>query len=135
LFFVRLLALGILAGACSGQPAPERPECIELEASCSPLYQPIFDELFTRTLKPTCGQGGGSCHGADGARGGLVFDDPDEAYALLKQGRLVPFDAACSEIVVRTHDLGQDWSMPPGQPLSEAERCVIRLWVEQGANR
>jgi hypothetical protein len=129
------IAAGFVALACSAEPEPERPDCIELSPSCDPLYQPIFDELFTRTLKPTCAQGGGSCHGADGARGGLVFEDPDEAFALLHDGRLVPGDAACSEIVVRTHDTGKAWSMPPGEPLLEAERCVIRRWIEAGAVR
>jgi hypothetical protein len=131
-----MLALGMLSAACSPEAdEPTRPSCIELAPTCSPLYEPTFDELFSRTLAPTCGQGGGSCHGADGQKGGLVFADPVEAHALLtaSDGPVVPGNAACSEMVVRTHDLGQPWSMPPGQPLLEAERCVIRLWVEQGA--
>lgn len=132
---MQALASALIALGCSAESEPERPGCIELSPSCAPLYEPIFDELFTRTLKPTCAQGGGSCHGPDGARGGLVFEDPDEAFALLHAGRLVAGDAACSEIVVRTHDTGKSWSMPPGQPLSESERCVIRRWIEAGAVR
>jgi hypothetical protein len=26
-------------------------------------------------------------------------------------------------------------TMPPGAPLSEAERCVFRLWIADGARR
>lgn len=126
-----------LGATCACSPAddePARPECTELSAGCAPLYAPTFDELFTRTLKPTCAQGGGSCHGPGGAQGGLVFDDADTAHDLLRS-RLVAGDPACSEIVVRTHVAGQPWSMPPGQPLSEGERCVIRQWIELGAMR
>ena len=133
-----LAAVAVLSLSCSSAEDPEQmPSCVELASDCSPLYSPTFDELFTRTLEPTCGQGGGSCHGPDGKQGGLVFADPDEAHALLTgaEARVVPNDAACSEIVVRTHQSGKPWSMPPGNPLSEAERCVIRKWVELGALR
>jgi hypothetical protein len=132
----------VLACCCSCSPTDEepRPRCIELSPSCTPLYTPSFDELFTRTLMPTCGQGGSSCHGPDGAKGGLVFAEADTAYALLTgqsgaKPRVVAGDPGCSEIVVRTHRAGEPWSMPPGQPLSENERCVIRQWIEQGAVR
>jgi hypothetical protein len=130
-----------MLSACVGcSPADEEsmPSCIELSASCAPLYAPIFDELFTRTLQPTCGQGGSSCHGPAGQSGGLSMSDADSTWAELtgqNDARLVPGDPGCSELVVRTHSAGESWSMPPGQPLSEGERCVIRQWIEQGAKR
>ncbi len=135
-----VLLIWAAAGCADGAAEAEQPRCISLEPSCSPLYTPSFDELFTRTLKPTCAQGGASCHGPSGAQGGLVFDDPDAAWAQLtgqngEQPRAVAGDPACSEVVVRTHVSKEPWSMPPGQPLSEETQCVIRLWIEQGAER
>lgn len=137
---MRLCALLVLAClpavgcASADEGAEQMPSCVELSASCDPLYAPVFDELFARTLKPTCAQGGGSCHGPDGQQGGLVLADADAAHSLLAT-RLVPGDAACSELVVRTHQAGRPWSMPPGSSLSEQERCVIRRWIELGAAR
>lgn len=137
----RAFALSILIAAmsgCSSSDEEPMPGCIELTPSCAPLYAPTFDELFTRTLRPTCGQAGSSCHAAEGANGDLVFADANQAYAALTSGekpRVVPGDPACSEIVVRTHRAGEPWSMPPGQALSEGEQCVIRQWIEQGALR
>ena len=133
-----LAAVAVLSLSCSSaDDAEQMPSCIDLPPDCSPLYTPTFDELFTRTLMPTCGQGGGSCHGPDGQQGGLVFASADEAFALLTgaDARVVPGNPACSEIVVRTHQTGKPWSMPPGNPLIEAERCVIGKWVEMGALR
>lgn len=137
---VSVACLSFVLGCSDDGADAERPQCIELAESCAPLYAPTFDELFARTLGPTCAQGGASCHGPAGAKGGLVLDEPDAAHAALTganggEPRAVAGDPACSEIVVRTHRSGESWSMPPGQPLSEAERCVIRLWIEQGAAR
>jgi hypothetical protein len=133
------LAVAVLmANACSGDVEEPMPECIDLAERCDPLYEPTFDNLFARTLKPTCAQVGGSCHGPDGAKGGLVFDDPDAAYSMLVEGssaRVQPADPACSELVVRTHSPGKPWAMPPGEPLSSQEQCGIRQWVERGALR
>ena len=113
---------------------PPRFECVEdLDLDCTPLYEPTFDAVYAETLEPTCGQGSFSCHSSGGARGGLVFEDPDESYDLLLDGRVVPGDAACSLLVIRLeHDR---FEMPPGEPLSEEERCAIRQWVAAGAHR
>ncbi len=112
------------------------PACFDVPATCSPLYQPIFDEIHKRTLLPTCAQGGASCHSDEGKRGGLALEDVDAAFAaLVDGGRVTAGDAPCSEMIVRTHQTGKDWSMPPRRPLSAEERCVLRLWVEQGAKR
>ena len=130
------LLFAILCAGCGADSPDPRPACIDLPLSCSPLYQPLFDEIHKRTLLPTCAEGGASCHSAEGKRGGLALEDIDVAYAaLLDGGRVTRGDASCSEMIVRTHQGGKDWSMPPGRPLSAEERCVLRLWVEQGAAR
>ncbi len=123
---------------CSAEPDAGLPECTTLPETCSPLYPPTFDEVFTRTLVPTCGQADGVCHSVEHARGGLAFDatDPDAGYAaLLEKDRVRPGDAACSEFIVRVHVTGRSGSMPPGTALSPEEACALRLWVEKGAER
>src|SRR5262245_49672111 len=90
-----LLAGGVaVAIGCSGGE-PSLPCVANLDLGCAPLYAPTYDQIFTRTLHPTCAQAGGSCHAAAGAQGGLVFEDENAAYALLlgeteKRARVVP---------------------------------------------
>jgi hypothetical protein len=130
----------VLTAGCSSEP--ERPECIDLPATCSSPYQTVtFDILYNDILQPTCGKLQ-SCHGSP--QGGLVFTNIDQSYDLLvgnvggkarvKQGGGLD-NAKCSELVVRTSDVGKDWSMPPGTPLDPPSRCAIRQWVEAGALR
>jgi hypothetical protein len=131
-----MLLASILCAACSADASKPRPACVDLAATCAPLYEPRFDEIHKRTLLPTCAQGGASCHSDEGKRGGLALEDIDGAYtSLVDGGRVTAGDASCSEMIVRTHLGGEDWSMPPRRPLSPEERCVLRLWVEQGAAR
>jgi hypothetical protein len=128
----------VLSVAACGDDALE---CVELPADCAPLYPPTYDELFARTFEPTCGQAGSFCHAAEGARAGLVFAEPDEAYELLNRsersgGSLVRAgDAACSPLMLRLSAEDPSFSMPPGTRLSEQERCVVQQWIEQGAAR
>jgi hypothetical protein len=112
-------------------------ECVEdLPASCTPLYDPTFDNVFNNTLRPTCAAPGASCHSAAGERGGLVFEDPDRSYELLVgEERALAGDAACSEMVVRIESDDPDVVMPPGAPLAAAERCAIAQWIAAGAPR
>ena len=126
----------------NGEPSPTRPACLSAvdTEQCSPLYPPEFPELFTAVFSQTCASGGGTCHGPTGRQGGLVFADENEAYDLLlgQQGnktRVIPGDAACSELIVRLDSAGEPWSMPPGAPLSEGARCSIRRWIALGAPR
>jgi hypothetical protein len=135
------LALALLACGCggSGDTEPE-PQCsTNIDLACKPLYTPTFDQVYTRTLQPTCAQAGGSCHSAEGAMGALVFADPDAAYAALlgqsgAEPRVVAGDAACSLITGRLYDTGSR-VMPPGSPLADAERCAVVLWIQNGAKR
>ncbi|HET6610506.1 MAG TPA: c-type cytochrome domain-containing protein [Kofleriaceae bacterium] len=139
--FVWLFAafsVAALAG-CPGPDDPGTPECVTVDPSCAPLYQPVYDEIFTRTLAPTCGVAGNSCHSSEGRKNGLAFADPDEAFDLLLGSdghpRVSPGDPECSLIVERLASSDPDFQMPPGAPLSAAEQCVIQQWIADGAKR
>ena len=112
----------------------------DLNLGCSPLYPASFDQIYSRTLHKTCAASGSACHATAGNQGGLAFDDPDTAYALLlgTQGgraRVIAKDPACSVLVERLELPSPKQQMPPGNPLSAAERCAIEQWIENGAVR
>lgn len=132
----RLAALACLA-VLAGCPADDEVVCAEIDVTtCTPTYTPTFDNVFSRTLQPTCGVAGGSCHGPDGAKGGLVLAEADAAHAALLDGRVEPGDAACSLIVRRLESTDRGFRMPPGSSaLSAGERCAIEQWIEAGAAR
>lgn len=126
----------LLAAACG----PGDLECVEVSATCNPTHAPSYDEIFTRILEPRCGVEGGACHAQEGAKGGLVLDgDADQSYQLLLdegEGRVIPGDPGCSEMVIRLEALGRPGIlMPPGMPLSAGERCTIIQWIDMGAPR
>jgi hypothetical protein len=130
---MRLVALSLLVIACGDEPAPN---CFQLEADCSPLYEPIFEQVYTNTLARSCGVGIGSCHAATGAKGDLVLDDADIAHAqLMLNDRVIPGDAACSMLIKRLDHETPSLVMPPGAKLSAAEICSVRKWIEAGAQR
>jgi len=124
-----VLVLALAATSCSGN------ECVEVSADCAALYPATFDDIFQRTLVPTCAAGGSSCHSAAGAQGGLVFADADASYQALLDGRVAPGDPGCSLIVQRLESKEADFQMPPGLPLSPEERCVFVRWIAEGAPR
>ena len=123
----------LLSTGCSGDDG----SCIEVTADCAPLYQPTFDNVFSRTLQPTCGIAGASCHASEGAQGGIVFDTIDQSYQLIVTDRALvdTTDIGCSDLLRRTESTDSSFVMPPGGQLSEAERCAIRQWVDNGAAR
>ena len=129
------LAVGVLAGCPSDEPPP----CIEAElidTSCAPGYVPTFTNVYNNTLEQGCGSTRSSCHSGAGRAGGLSFQDQATAYTQLldvAQGRVKPGDPACSEMIVRTSSPGEDYQMPPGDPLSLPARCALIHWVQQGA--
>jgi hypothetical protein len=132
------LLIGLLF-SCGGSMSNE---CVTgLPSSCSALYQPTFDQVYQRTLIPTCALGA-QCHGAasQGRNGGLFYTDPDQAYALLTgktdgRARVSPGNPACSIMIERLEASDPARVMPPGQPLSAAELCAIRTWIQNGAAR
>jgi hypothetical protein len=129
----------ILCACSSPAPAgPDEPACVSnMATDCSPLYTPTYDEVFTRTLKPTCGRSGASCHGPGGAQGGLKIDEADSTYESLVHGsaaRVRPGDPACSPVIKRLFATDES-VMPPGRALSPEEKCSIVQWIAQGATR
>jgi cytochrome c551/c552 len=122
-----LIAAGM---SCTSDPPPA---CIAVEPTCAPLYEPTFDNVYTHTLRDTCGSMLSSCHSAAGKQGGMSFEDEAHAYAALLGGRVVPGNPGCSKMIVRTDSPGAGYQMPPGDPLSEPERCALIQWVLAGA--
>lgn len=139
--FWRLAALtsvGVLAGCTHGPP----PCVAGLSLDCRPLYDPpIFQTLFDQTFHPTCATGTTTCHTPEGAKKGLVFQDADDAYALLlaprdADPRVLPADPACSTLMIRLSSTDPGYRMPPGPtPLSAAALCAVAQWIAAGAAR
>ncbi|MBX7080242.1 MAG: hypothetical protein K1X88_13690 [Nannocystaceae bacterium] len=149
------LAAACLLGAVLGTPGCDGddggddgeqplPRCVEVDTACAPLYQPVYDEIYTRTLVAKCATGGGSCHASGDALGaadnGLAFVDADASHALLTQDRgddtfVAAGDPGCSGLMVRLTIDDAVRGMPPGAPLAEGERCTIAQWIEAGAPR
>jgi len=123
----------VLTLACAGCPSDDPPECVEVDLTCAPLYVPTFDNVYANTLTDGCGGERAACHSAAGRNGGMSFEDPTTAHAALLAGRVVPGNAACSEMIVRTESVGESFQMPPGSALPEAERCALIQWVQRGA--
>ncbi len=135
--------------ACDGNAddtdEPEAPACVEVAPeSCTPLYTPTFDEVFARTLTPSCATGGGACHASATATGAAAndffVDDADATFARLLEPRgdatfVVAGDAACSSLVVRLLVDDTTLRMPLGTVLSGAEICSVAQWIEDGATR
>lgn len=127
-----------LIAVLSGCPAGEEPPTCTTPppASCAPLYEPTFTQIFTRTLQPSCGLSGSSCHADDGRQGGLVFVREQESYDLLvAKGKVRPGDPSCSDLMVRLLSSDPFARMPPGKALDPGAQCAIRLWIEAGAKR
>jgi hypothetical protein len=137
---VAVLAV-VPAAACG--PDADALHCVDdLSLDCQPLHDPpTFDAIFDGTLHPTCASGHGTCHSGDAAKAGLVFEDPDDAYAALLgtaggRARAIPGDPACSLLVERLSTSNERLRMPPGPtPLSGPELCTIVLWIADGAER
>lgn len=138
--------LVLQASACDGgDDEPQAPACVEVDPQgCAPLYSPSFDEVFTRTLMPSCATGGGSCHGNAQASGaaahGLFVDTADDTFTRLLEDRgdatfVIGGDAACSPLVVRLLVDDDALRMPVGSALPAGEICSVAQWVDSGAVR
>lgn len=131
-----LAGVGLAAGLAGGVPgctSDPPPACITVDTTCAPLYAPTFDNIYAMTLRDTCGSQRVSCHSAASRSGGMSFEDQAHAFDALRSGRVMPGDPACSKMIVRTDSPGASYQMPPGDPLSAAERCVLIQWVLAGA--
>jgi len=144
-----LPALALCAVACGGDPEPcDSP--VELTSSPTPGAHASAEDVAP-ILERSCALGG--CHLSGPGAGGLVLGrstaawraalvnvpsqqsptmmlvapgDPDRSWLVAKlRGALCA--AACDR------ELGCGGPMPPGEPLSEAERATIIAWIADGA--
>ena len=127
------MAIAGLATGCPSSPPSQPPSCLTVDTSCSPLYTPTVDNIYTLTLRDTCGSQRVSCHSAAGKQGGMSFEDEQHAFDALHDGRVMPGNPGCSKMIVRTDSPGASYQMPPGDALSEPERCALIQWVQGGA--
>jgi hypothetical protein len=127
----RMCLVVALAAGCPGNDSP--PECITFDTACQPLYVPTFENVYNNTLQNTCGSARNSCHSAAGRAGGMSFEDPATAHAALLAGRVIPNNAACSEVIVRTGSPGESYQMPPGSAIPANEVCALAQWIQAGA--
>lgn len=124
----------LLVCALAGCPSEPPPACKAVDTSCAPGYVPSFDNVYANTIEQKCGSTMSACHSAAGRAGNLSFETQAVAHAqLMLAGRVKPGDPGCSEMIVRTDSPGKDYQMPPGDPLSEPERCALIQWVQAGA--
>jgi len=140
---------GAIACGTNDDEARPVPLCLTqpADATCTDVaygihngtISPTFNEIFTRTLKPSCGSNG-SCHAGPTAQNGLQLDDEATAYQDLMSGnaagttaRVIPNDVKCGELIVRLETPNETWTMPKGGHLPENLLCVIRHWIADGA--
>jgi len=128
--------------SCSSDPAASPRACVPVapekaSAACTPLYEPSYANVFSKTLQPTCAKSGVSCHASTGKQGGVAFDDADVAYTqLLDTTQAVRAgDPACSAIVARVVATDGNVRMPPGRSIDPGEQCAIIQWIANGAKR
>src|SRR4051812_29616258 len=95
---------------------------------------------YRRDILPILSDRCFKCHGPDSAtrKAGLRLDQPDAAKAVLDSGAtaIVPGKSTESALVERITSKDPDEMMPPpdsGKVLSDAERALLRRWIEQGA--
>ncbi|MGY8671997.1 MAG: PSD1 and planctomycete cytochrome C domain-containing protein [Verrucomicrobiia bacterium] len=89
---------------------------------------------FNRDLRPVLSDKCFFCHGPDGKHreAGLRLD----VGAAAKKEAIVPGNADASPLIGRIFSHDQDELMPPpesGKRLSDAEKAMIRDWINQGA--
>lgn len=141
--FMRAALLGTLGILLACGTDPPEDSCVTtVRLDCSPQYSPaVYTTIFEKILRPTCASGRGTCHTADAAKGGLVFEDAETAYALLlgqRDGRVrvSPGDPSCSLLSKRLRASNPSRRMPPGPVgLSDGEVCTIARWIADGAVR
>jgi hypothetical protein len=129
--------------ACGDDASVGTEGCLDpLPLDCAPSYEPTYDMIFTNALR-SCGASStlGSCHSAEGSKGGLVLSNPDTAYDHLLgtfdgRARVKPGNPECSILMKRLESDDPDFRMPVGrEPLAEGQLCAIRQWIARGAAR
>ena len=111
-FLLALYLIFILTNSCQNEGIPAD----QFEQIC-------FTEQVLPIFQNSCSTTG--CHD-NGGVGGYMFTD----YINIMKA-VIPGDADKSkayQAITSTFQL-----MPPGNPLPEGKRAIIRLWIEQGA--
>jgi len=131
-----LSVLSLALIACNGDDSGGSACLPQLELECVSSYDPTFDNFYAFEISQTCGANGSLCHAPAGNKGNLTLGDPDDAYdALVGGGLVVPGDPECSVLIQRLESDDPNFVMPQGRRLSAEERCAIRQWVANGAER
>src|SRR4051812_46076337 len=97
-----LISLPMLAlAACPNDD--EAPPVVCLEAgslgTCTPAYDPTYDNVYASTFQPTCAKSGFSCHSPEGHQGGLNFFDKEAVYGQLLDHAVKAGSPECSNLV------------------------------------
>jgi mono/diheme cytochrome c family protein len=95
---------------------------------------------YNRDIRPILAANCFACHGFDahGRKAGLRLDRAEFAYKLTEDELtpIKPGDLAASEVWARITSTDPDEQMPPPsshRTLTDAQRDLIRRWIEQGA--
>ena len=139
---VAVLGLSVGCDGSTEDPGLDGSTCLDaLPRDCQPLW-PNYDAIYDNLLIKRCGapSTGTACHGADGAKSGLVLSDRDAAYDALLSGsngpaRVIPGDPECSVLVQRLLDPDPTRRMPLGSKLADNESCSVIRWIAEGAAR
>jgi len=146
--FIPVVLCLLAASACGGDDAPADGgggsgggTCIDpVSRECDLAFPATYDRFYDELLGSTCAAGGASCHGPDGAMGGLVLADREMAHDYLLgnvdgRARVVPGDPECSPLVARIESDDPEFQMPPLAKLTAEQRCSIIQWIDMGAER
>jgi hypothetical protein len=96
------------------------------ESEISSLDVVCFDSLVLPIFQSSCGISG--CHDGTGEDAGYYLRN----YNGIMEG-ITPYDPEGSKIYKALVTVWSENAMPPDQPLSETNRSIIRVWIEQGA--
>ena len=99
-------------------------QCRHDGLNVSNLKQVCFDTQIAPIFINNCG----SCHSASRSKGGFSFVD----YNSILQS-VTPYNAEKSTAYQAITGKAFKQLMPPGIPLSENDRILIRVWIDQGA--
>jgi hypothetical protein len=91
---------------------------------------------YSRDIRPILANHCWACHGPDdkAREASLRLDVRDHAIA---KKAIVPKDVKASKLIARIGSDDPDKQMPPPEhkkPLSERQKAMLRVWIEQGAN-
>ncbi len=136
------LSCAALAAACGSSNGSDEPTCLPAPASttCTPLYEPTFDNVFMNTLSTTCAATG--CHSGAQPTGNMALDEIEKAYTNITaksttgEPRIEKGNVQCGKVIVRLESKDKSYSMPPqGATLRDGEVCSIAQWIAMGAKR